>query len=85
MRTGGLPVSEKNEITILTRNARFLWLGALFLPPLLAFVAYQLTPHEKLWHDVLFALFCVPLFCVWVLAVLGCVISFLNYRLTAGS
>ena len=81
----GVPVSEKNEITVLTRNARFLWLGGLFVPPLLAFLAYQLTPHEELWHDVLFGLFCVPVFCVWVLAVLGCIISFVSYRSTARS
>ncbi len=84
MRTGGVPVSEKNEITILTRNARFLWLAALFVPPLFAFAAYQLTPHEEVWHDVLFALLCLPIFCFWVLAVLGCIISFVNYRSTAG-
>jgi len=78
-------VSEIYKTTILTRNARFLWLGALFVPPLTAFVAYQLTPHEAFWHDLLFAVLCLPIFCLWLIALFGCIISFLSYRFTAHS
>ena len=78
-------VSSKNLTTILVRNARFLWLGALFVPPLFAFLAYLVTPHEELWHEVLYSLFCIPIFCIWVVAVFGCIISFLSYRSTANS
>src|SRR5438045_9754659 len=73
-----------HDKTFLTRNARYLWLGALFVPPGVAFAAYQLMPHEEIWHEVLFALLCVPIFCIWLIAVLGCVISFLGYRSTVG-
>ena len=75
-------MNSNNLTTVLTRNARFLWLGALFVPPLFAFLAYQWTPHEEIWHEVLYSLFCVPIFCFWLIAVFGCIISFLNYRLT---
>ena len=78
-------MSDISKTTVFTRNARFLWLGALFLPPLTAFVAYQLTPHEAIWHDVLFALLCLPIFCIWMITLFGCVISFLSYRSTARS
>ncbi len=66
--------------TVLTRNARFLWLVILFLPPGIAFAAYNVTPHEAIWHEVLYSLLCLPLFFVWLVAVLGCVISFLIHR-----
>jgi len=78
-------VSDKNEITVLTKNARFLWLGALFVPPLSAFGAYELMPHEEIWHEVLYALLCVPIFGFWLIAVFGCIISFVSYRSTAGT
>jgi hypothetical protein len=83
LRTGELAVSGAKQTTILTRNARFLWLAALFVPPLFAFVTYQWTPHEELWHEVLYSLLCVPIFCFWLIALFGCVISFLSYRSTA--
>jgi hypothetical protein len=73
-------VSTNNQTTILTRNARFLWLGALFVPPVLAFLAYQWTPHEAIWHEVLYSILCLPIFCFWVIALFGCIISFLSYR-----
>jgi len=76
-------MSDKNETTFFTRNARFLWLGVLFVPPLAAFAAYQLTPHEEIWQEVLYALLCVPIFCCWLIALFGCIISFLSYRSTA--
>ena len=76
-------MNDKNETTFFTRNARFLWLGALFVPPLAAFTAYQLTPHEEIWQEVLYALLCVPIFCCWLIALFGCIISFLSYRSTA--
>jgi hypothetical protein len=82
-RTAESAVSANNQTTILTRNARFLWLGALLVPPLFAFVAYQWTPHEEIWHEVLYSLLCVPIFCFWLLALFGCIISFLSYRSTA--
>jgi len=75
-------VSANIEPTFFTRNARFVWLGALFLPPAFAFAIYLLMPHEELWHDLLYSLVCVPIFFVWLVAVIGCSISFLNYRLT---
>ena len=81
-RTAGSAVND-NQTTILTRNARFLWLGGLFVPPLFAFLAYQWTPHEEIWHEVLYSLLCIPIFLVWLVALSGCVISFLSYRSTA--
>src|SRR5438034_8687018 len=82
LRNAESDVSD-NQTTILTRNARFLWLGGLFVPPLFAFMAYQWTPHEEIWHEVLYSLLCVPIFCFWLIALFGCVISFLSYRSTA--
>jgi len=76
-------VSADNQNTILTRNARFLWLGALWVPPLFAFLAYQWTPHEEIWQEVIYSLLCVPIFCFWLIALFGCIISFLSYRSTA--
>jgi hypothetical protein len=73
-------VSSDVETTFCTRNARFLWLVALFVPAMVAFGAYQLMPHEYLWQEIVFGLLCVPLFCIWLVAVVGCVISFLSYR-----
>ena len=75
-------VSINNQTTILTRNARFLWLGALFVPPVFAFLAYEWTPHEEIWHEVLYSILCVPIFCCWLVALFGCIISFLSYRST---
>ena len=75
-------MSANSEATFFTRNARYLWLGALFLPPGCAFAIYLLMPHEALWHELIYAVVCVPIFFVWLVAVLGCSISFLNYRLT---
>lgn len=76
-------MSSDFETTFFTRNARYLWLVALFVPALIAFGAYQLMPHDNVWHEILFGLLCVPIFCVWLVAVVGCVISFLSYRSTA--
>jgi hypothetical protein len=76
-------VSAQNISTILIQNARFLWLAALFLPPLAAFAVYELTPHERLWHEVVYSLICLPLFAVWLIALFGCVFSFLSHRATA--
>jgi hypothetical protein len=85
MITGNLKkrvlVKAENRSTFLSRNARFLWLALLFVPPLTAFVAYDLTPHEAVWHDVLYSIFCLPLFGVWLVALLGCVLSFLIHRM----
>ena len=78
------PVSSNNQTTVLTRNARFLWLGALFVPPLFAFAIFQMMPHEEIWHEVLYGLVCVPIFCFWLVALFGCIISFLSYKSTAG-
>ena len=61
-------VVSENKTTFLSRNARFLWLGALFVPPASAYVAYQLTPHEEIWHEVLYSLLCIPIFLVWLVA-----------------
>jgi hypothetical protein len=68
---------------VLSRNARFLWLVVVFLTPLVAFLAYELTPHEQVWHEVLYSLLCLPIFAVWLVALLGCVISFLVHRTLA--
>jgi len=76
-------VSEKPVNTILSRNARFLWLGAVFLPPVLAFLVYQLMPHDEIWQEIIYSLSCVPIFCIWVIALFGCVISFLSHRFIA--
>jgi hypothetical protein len=81
--TRGEFVKNENRSTILSRNARFLWLAVLFLPPGLALLAYDLTPHEEIWHEILYSLLCLPLFGVWLLALLGCVLSFLIHRTIA--
>jgi hypothetical protein len=78
-------VKRDHRSTLLSRNARFLWLGVLILTPGAALLAYDVTPHEAIWHEVLYSLLCVPLFCVWLLALLGCVISFLIHRTLADS
>jgi hypothetical protein len=75
----------ENRSNLLTRNARFLWLAAVFVPPGAAFLTYILTPHEAIWHDVLYSLFCLPLFAFFLLAVLGCVLSFLIHRVMSRS
>jgi hypothetical protein len=76
-------VNDVNTTTIFSRNARFLWLVALLLPPLAALIAYDLMPHEKIWHDVIFSLLCLPIFGLWLIALFGCVISFLIHRSVA--
>ena len=73
-------MSNGNEPTVFSRNVRFLRLAALFLPALAALAAYDLMPHEKIWHEVLYSLICVPIFCVWLIALVGCIISFLVHR-----
>ncbi len=47
-------------------------------------MAYGWTPHEEIWHEVLYSLLCVPIFCFWLIALFGCIISFLSYLSTAG-
>jgi hypothetical protein len=76
-------VKNENRSTILSRNARFLWVAVLCFPSGAAFLAYNLTPHEQIWHEVLYSLICVPLFCVWLVALLACVLSFLIHRCLA--
>ena len=78
-------MKDANKPTIFTRNARFLWLGALFVPPVFAFGAYEITPHEEIWHEVLYSLLCVPIFCFWLVTLCGCIISFVTYRSTANA
>jgi hypothetical protein len=73
------PVNDEHK-TLLSRNARYLWLAALILPALAALLAYEITPHEEIWHEVFYSLLCLPIFGVWLIAVLGCVISFVSYR-----
>lgn len=73
-------MKRENRSTVLSRNARFLWLAAVFLPPGVALLVYELTPHERIWHEVVYSLICVPLFLAWLLAVLACVLSFLLHR-----
>ncbi len=75
----------RNKLALLSRHARFLWLAVLFVPPGAAFLAYQLTPHEEIWHEVLYSLLCVPLFFMWLLALLGCVLSFSIHRFLASA
>ncbi len=72
-----------NKSALLHRYARFLWLAVLFLVPGTAFLVYELTPHEEIWHEILYSLLCVPLFCLWLIALLGCVLSFLIHRFLA--
>ena len=69
------------KTNFISRNVHLLWLLVLFVPPSLAFAVYRLTPHEEAWHQVLYSLLCVPLFVLWLLAVLGCVVSFLLHRM----
>ena len=73
-------VKAETRSSVLSRNARFLWLAALLATPAVAFLAYAVTPHEEIWHEVLYSLLCVPLFVVWLIALLGCVLSFLIHR-----
>ena len=73
-------MNDEHRATLLSRNARYLWLGSLFLPPVTALLAYDLMPHEEIWHEVLFSLLCLPIFGVWLIALFGCVISFVIYR-----
>jgi hypothetical protein len=76
-------VKESNKSALLSRYARFLWLALLFFPPGAAFLAYQVTPHEEIWHEILYSLLCLPLFGLWLVALLGCVLSFLIHRFMA--
>ena len=73
-------MNAENKTTVLSRNVRFVWLIALILTPGVAFATYELTPHEEIWHEVLYSLFCVPLFVFWMVALLACVLSFLLHR-----
>jgi len=73
-------VKGSNKSAILPRYARFLWLGVFLAVPGTAFLAYELTPHEEIWHEVLYSLLCLPLFFLWLVALLGCVLSFLIHR-----
>jgi hypothetical protein len=73
-------VNDINKTTVLSRNARYLWLGALLIPPFAALGAYELMPHEEIWHEVLFSLLCLPIFGIWLVFLFGCIISFLFYR-----
>ena len=73
-------MKNENRSTFLSRNARFVWLAVVFFPPAAAFLTYILTPHEQIWHEVVYSLICVPLFFVFLVALLGCVISFLIHR-----
>jgi putative effector of murein hydrolase LrgA (UPF0299 family) len=74
-------VNASDRWGFLTRNVRYLWLLVLFLPPGVAFLAYNVTPHEELWHEIVYSLLCVPLFLVWLVFLVGCVVSFLIHRL----
>ncbi len=74
-------MKTRSDSNILSRNARFLWLAVLFVTPVVAFVAYGLTPHGKIWQEVLYGLLCLPLFVVFVVATVGSVLSFLMRRL----
>ncbi len=71
---------NSNATSFLQRNARFLWLMLLFVPPGVAFLAYDLMPHEEIWQEVIYSLICVPLFLVWTFALFGSVLSFVFYR-----
>jgi hypothetical protein len=73
-------VKHENRSTLFSRNARFIWLFLLTMPPGIALLAYDLTPHEEIWHEVVYSLLCLPLFFFWLLALLGCVVSFLFHR-----
>jgi hypothetical protein len=73
-------VKNENRSTVLSRNVRFLWLALVFVSPALALLAYDVTPHEEIWHEVLYSLLCVPLFFFWLVALLGCILSFLLHR-----
>ena len=78
-------MKNENRSTFLSRNVRYLWLIVLFLPPGAAFLAYEWTPHEAIWHEILYSLLCLPLFGFWLLALLGCVLSFLIHRTLANA
>jgi len=73
-------MNDDHRPTILSRNARFLWLGALWLPPLVALIAYNLLPHDEIWHEVLYSILCLPIFCGWLISLCGCIISFALHR-----
>jgi hypothetical protein len=75
-----LPVKAVPGSSFFSRNARFLWLATLLATPGIAFFAYVITPHEAIWHEVLYSLLCLPLFFVWLVALFGCVLSFLIHR-----
>jgi hypothetical protein len=65
-------------------HARFLWLAGLLLTPAVALCAYDVTPHEQIWQEVLFALLCLPLFLVFIVALIGSTLSFVMHRLLEG-
>ena len=78
-------MKRQDKSTFLSRNARFVWLGALFVPPTAAFFAYEAMPHEAIWHEVIYSLLCLPIFATWLISVCGCLVSFLIYRSALGS
>lgn len=78
-------MKNENRSTFLLRNARFIWLFALLIPPAAAFGAYHVTPHDEIWHEILYSLLCVPLFILWLVALLACVLTFAIHRSLAKS
>ncbi|MHC1766999.1 MAG: hypothetical protein AB9869_22310 [Verrucomicrobiia bacterium] len=78
-------MKNENRSTFFLRNARFLWLVALLIPPAAAFGAYHVTPHDEIWHEILYSLLCLPLFILWLVALLACVLTFAIHRSLAKS
>ena len=76
-------MKAENRVSMFTRNARFVWLAILLLIPGAAFLIYELTPHDEIWHEILYSLVCVPLFGIWLVALVGCTVSFLAHRAMA--
>ncbi len=67
--------------TFLSRNARFLWLLALFLTPAVVLLAYDLTPHNNFWQQILFSLLCLPLLVAFVVALIGSLLAILMHHI----
>lgn len=78
-------MKHEHRLNFLARNARYIWLFALFVPPAIAFAAYHVTPHEEIWHEVLYSLLCLPIFFFWVIALIACVLSFAVHRTLANA
>lgn len=74
-------VSGENRSSFLSRNVRFVWLALVLLTPGTAWLIYDLTPHEEIWHEVIYSLLCVPLFMIFLFTLLAAVISFLLHRM----